>query len=64
MWHQVSSFSLAEHILELMVFFWNVGKVDWFNFGVEKAETDAGSVLETEMVSVKTVEPGKQAVHA
>jgi len=34
-WCQVSSLSLAEHILEFVVFFRNVGKIGRFNFGGE-----------------------------
>jgi len=30
----------------------------------EKLEMDVGSVSEAEMVSVKTVQPGKRAAHA
>jgi len=48
-WHQVSSFGLAEHILEFVV----------SSTLAEKLEMDVGSVSEAEMVSVKAVEPGK-----
>ena len=34
-WCQVASFSLAKHVLEFVIFFWDVGKVNQFNFGGE-----------------------------